>query len=327
MKETLEQAAEKEFPLLNTQWCKTGAAEEENLELLGHRKSFINGAKWQAERNYFEAIEFAEWIIVKDFQTARNDRWIGLDMQYYTTKELFEQFKKTNIMTQEEPKIVTVDIKSALGEDLIKVSYIPWPGVDYVLKEEPKQEYELKDFESSGILDILNMGNVTYLSNGDIIYFPNLLFIKRDDKWFIKTELPKQETLEELKQDKKTACECKRAYTNPLSGICSLCWNEKFPNEKDEIKEEDLLEYKQETLEQAAAKHFNEEIFVEGVTIQYALQEAFIIGAKWRAERMYSEEEVEQIARFGFNAGKRVELRAVDLDFTFEKWFEQFKKK
>ena len=132
---------------------------------------------------------------------------------------------------------------------------------------------------------------------------------------------------EELKQDKKTACECKRAYTNPLSGICSLCWNEKFPNEKDEIKEEDLLEYKQETLEQAAAKHFNEEIFVEGVTIQYALQEAFIIGAKWRAERMYSEEEVEQIARFGFNAGKRVELRAVDLDFTFEKWFEQFKTK
>ena len=54
MKETLEEAAEKEFPLLDTQWCKTGAAEEENLELLGHRKSFIKGAKWQAERMYSE---------------------------------------------------------------------------------------------------------------------------------------------------------------------------------------------------------------------------------------------------------------------------------
>ena len=54
---------------------------------------------------------------------------------------------------------------------------------------------------------------------------------------------------------------------------------------------------------------------------------AFIAGAKWQTERMYSEEEVEQIARFGFNAGRRVELKAVDLDFTFEKWFEQFKKK
>jgi hypothetical protein len=49
---------------------------------------------------------------------------------------------------------------------------------------------------------------------------------------------------EEPKQDNKTVCECKRAYTNPLSGICSLCWNEKFPNEKDEIKEDDLLEPK-----------------------------------------------------------------------------------
>jgi hypothetical protein len=54
MKETLEDAAEKEFPLLDTQWCRTGAAEEENLELLGHRKSFIKGAKWQAERMYSE---------------------------------------------------------------------------------------------------------------------------------------------------------------------------------------------------------------------------------------------------------------------------------
>jgi hypothetical protein len=54
MKETLEQAAEKEFPLLDTQWCRTGAAEEENLQLLGHRKSFIKGAKWQAERMYSE---------------------------------------------------------------------------------------------------------------------------------------------------------------------------------------------------------------------------------------------------------------------------------
>lgn len=44
-------------------------------------------------------------------------------------------------------------------------------------------------------------------------------------------------------------------------------------------------------------------------------------------ERSYSEKEVEQIAKFSFNAGRRVELKAVDLDFTFEKWFEQFKKK
>jgi len=51
---------------------------------------------------------------------------------------------------------------------------------------------------------------------------------------------------------KKDICNCGRAYLNPLSGICSLCWNEKFPNEKEEIHKDDLLEPKQETLEEAA---------------------------------------------------------------------------
>ena len=52
------------------------------------------GAKWQQERSYSEAIEFAEWIRIKDLQTTSKDNWIGLDMKYYTTEELFEQFKK-----------------------------------------------------------------------------------------------------------------------------------------------------------------------------------------------------------------------------------------
>jgi radical SAM superfamily enzyme YgiQ (UPF0313 family) len=55
---------------------------------------FIAGAQWQQERSYSEAINFAEWIRIKDFQTTSKNNWIGLDLQYYTTKELFEQFKK-----------------------------------------------------------------------------------------------------------------------------------------------------------------------------------------------------------------------------------------
>jgi len=57
-------------------------------------KSFELGAKWMQERMYSEAIEFAEWIRIKDFQTTSKNNWIGLDMKYYTTQELFEQFKK-----------------------------------------------------------------------------------------------------------------------------------------------------------------------------------------------------------------------------------------
>ena len=54
----------------------------------------VKGAKWMQERMYSEAIEFAEWIRIKDFQTTSKNNWIGLDMKYYTTQELFEQFKK-----------------------------------------------------------------------------------------------------------------------------------------------------------------------------------------------------------------------------------------
>jgi hypothetical protein len=56
-------------------------------------KAIEFGAKWQSERMYSEAIKFAEWIRIKDFQTTSKDNWIGLDMKYYTTEKLFEQFK------------------------------------------------------------------------------------------------------------------------------------------------------------------------------------------------------------------------------------------
>ena len=91
--ETLEEAAEKEFPLIDTEWCRTDACEEENLHLLGHRKSFIKGAKWQQEQDknkYSEEevkniVEEARWQVPatgnpREF-TKNFDKW-------------FEQFKK-----------------------------------------------------------------------------------------------------------------------------------------------------------------------------------------------------------------------------------------
>jgi len=82
---------------------------------------------------------------------------------------------------------------------------------------------------------------------------------------------------------------------------------------------------KQETLEEI--EQLAETLYPTDTMYTASLKEGFIKGVKWQAERMYSEEEVEKIARFGFNAGRRFELKAVELDFTFEKWFEQFKKK
>jgi hypothetical protein len=123
---------------------------------------------------------------------------------------------------------------------------------------------------------------------------------------------------EEPKQEHRKICNCKRAYTNPLSGICSFCWNEKFPNEKDEIKEEDLLEPKQETLEEAAANLADPNI---------CKTDNWIAGAKYQAERMYSEEDMIEFAVWNiiqFEMGTTEDKTNEEL---LKDWVKQFKKK
>jgi hypothetical protein len=53
-------------------------------------------------------------------------------------------------------------------------------------------------------------------------------------------------------------------------------------------------EYKQETIEEAAKKHYSYE-YCEDTSITDNRRDAFIQGARWQAERMYSEEEVKKI--------------------------------
>jgi hypothetical protein len=154
---------------------------------------------------------------------------------------------------------------------------------------------------------------------------------------------------EEPKQETRKICKCKRAYENPLSEICSLCWNELYPNEKDEIKEEDLLELKQETLEEHYLSIPKPLVDVSRMKLdnhpdkQETLEEAvnrlykeldyselddtsFKLGVKWQAERMYSEEEVFSIIKKAFIEGGKSGHNPMR-DFDLEEWIEQFKKK
>jgi hypothetical protein len=76
---------------------------------------------------------------------------------------------------------------------------------------------------------------------------------------------------------------------------------------------------KQKTVEEAAENHHN--IFTKDLSFAETRRDSFIEGAKWQAERMYSEEEVLNILykhTEDLLAGKKV---------TLEEWFEQFKKK
>jgi len=68
-----------------------------------------------------------------------------------------------------------------------------------------------------------------------------------------------------------------------------------------------------ETLEEAAERAVKSGLFKD--------KTLFIAGAKWQAERMYSEEEV----KLAYNEGQ-VSIISANYIRT-EKWFEQFKKK
>jgi hypothetical protein len=98
-------------------------------------------------------------------------------------------------------------------------------------------------------------------------------------------------------------------------------------------------EPKQETLEEAAKLYIGVPIdrIIDGEERYYTSNiseyDAFIAGAKWQQERMYSEEDLKQFAfecvgKFLSNDDNKVEIKLVDVIIDrLNKHFEQFKKK
>ena len=87
--ETLEEAACIALGYGYDYWLKLHCKDQSSLVYI-EVTTWCKGAKWQAERMYSEAIEFAEWIrnnpYVWNYPDKLNDT--------RTTEELFEQFKK-----------------------------------------------------------------------------------------------------------------------------------------------------------------------------------------------------------------------------------------
>jgi hypothetical protein len=82
----------------------------------------------------------------------------------------------------------------------------------------------------------------------------------------------------------------------------------------------------QETIEEAAENNWDKinHQYKEGLN-PYAHRVGFKEGAKWQAERMYSEEEVIELLqkyRLDLSSGK-----TANIGDTTKFWFEQFKKK
>jgi hypothetical protein len=80
-----------------------------------------------------------------------------------------------------------------------------------------------------------------------------------------------------------------------------------------------------ETLEEAAEKYATNHGMMLYVFPEK--REAFISGAKWQAERMYSEDDLREAFRQGRDGVNYNEVYGYTSEFTEHEWFEQFKKK
>lgn len=82
---------------------------------------------------------------------------------------------------------------------------------------------------------------------------------------------------------------------------------------------------KQETLEEAAERYANANKFGSDRKFEFNRDKhAYIQGAKWQEERMYSEEDMAE----SFMACWKVNVpEGFECKLSFKEWFEQFKKK
>ena len=84
--ETIEEAAERLFPFTKD--------DLENMIVTIKILFWIDGAKWQAERSFSEeqVIELLEYVRTNFYDTGKH--WHQEPDKDFTSKELFEQFKK-----------------------------------------------------------------------------------------------------------------------------------------------------------------------------------------------------------------------------------------
>jgi hypothetical protein len=131
-----------------------------------------------------------------------------------------------------------------------------------------------------------------------------------------ESKISKQLTdLEIERKEWKQECLFVPSQNMTSATICANCGNEKF------------LHTKQETLEEAATNY----------TIDFATMSAFKLGAKWQAERLYSEKQMDDAYDKGFkDATERMysEEEVISLlkkahfvDQNIYEWFSQNKKK
>jgi hypothetical protein len=224
--------------------------------------------------------------------------------------------KNIHILPQEEPKNVILGYKTSLIAQKLDKVEIDWLGfpkstqkqVGYV---ESKEECTCKEHDP-------------YCCQ---VHGTCPTCVKQEELKTNLERLPFLELIKELAEyykevplveKPKQECTCE----NPTDNTCDYCEKEN----KIEILEEAKKRALEEELEEAANRLFP---ISKGGSMwmpsthdcnQANKQEGFIVGAKYMAERMYSEEDLRNAYRWGTTVNHGTKEH-------FNEWFEQFKKK
>jgi hypothetical protein len=136
-------------------------------------------------------------------------------------------------------------------------------------------------------------------------------------KWFVNNPSCEYVEVERLDTFKKT----NEVYVDEITG----------GNYYEIIKHNKIIipqkETKKETLEEAAEKYSGLQAGTFTPPHKTTYKHGFEDGAKWHAERSYSEEEVRQAFRDGQSNMHYSDNYGLDSSLTEQQWFEQFKKK
>ena len=143
--------------------------------------------------------------------------------------------------------------------------------------------------------------------------------------------------METPKEESTLKCDfCERYPRLEGTNKCESCYSviRHFLEQNPELKDSLLpdLRKRQETLEEAAKSHAIYELENNykptKESFKLACKRNFIRGAKWQAERMYSEEEVGELLK---KFAPHIRYNYKELPHTWsqvvKEWFEQFKKK
>jgi hypothetical protein len=118
--------------------------------------------------------------------------------------------------------------------------------------------------------------------------------------------------------NKETKCTCER----PDDNTCNYCEQESSIQILEEAAENFYREYPTNPLDKPEW-HYNRDVDC------FKKRKAFINGAKYMAEKMYSEEEVYELLLKHQSAYRSAVRNTSPLDWSFDikQWFENFKKK